>query len=98
LPDREADGTHYELTEGDLISLSPSGYRHSLIVANITILLGEALDRKKLVVAGGEAGFVLNATPETATVRAADVAVSRREQSGAEPPDWPVSRSAPRRR
>jgi Uma2 family endonuclease len=86
LPEREADGTHYELSEGELIKLSPVGYRHSLIVANITILFGEVLDRKNFVVAGGEAGFVLNPNPETATVRAADVAVSRREQSGAEPP------------
>lgn len=81
LPEEAPDGSHYELSEGELITLSPSGHRHGVILANIAHLLRSALDRSKYVVAGGEAGFLLRAAKERATVRGADVAVTKRSAS-----------------
>ncbi|MBV8069235.1 MAG: Uma2 family endonuclease [Acidobacteriaceae bacterium] len=78
LPEREEDGTTYELSDGELIRLSPPGYRHALIITNIATLLRTRLDRARFVVATGDAGFLLKPKPEAATVRGADVAVNRR--------------------
>jgi Uma2 family endonuclease len=86
LPEREPDGTHYELSEGELITLSPAGYRHGVIVMNIGRILGNALDRKRYIIAGGEAGFILNAESTSGTIRGADVAVDKRESVGENPP------------
>ena len=86
LPERESDGTHYELSEGRLVTLSPAGYRHSVIVMNIGRILGNVLDRKTYIVASGEAGFILNAEPSSGTIRGADVAVNKRESVGPNPP------------
>lgn len=82
LPECGPDGTHYELSDGELVTSSPSGYRHSAIVINVGTILRTLLDRKKFVVVGGDAGFLLNPRPEAATVRGADVAVNRREDIG----------------
>jgi Uma2 family endonuclease len=84
LPDTE-DGTHYELSEGALITLPPPGYRHGVIEANIAGILHGTLDRKKYIIAGGDAGFILNEDPHSATVRGADVAVNKRETIGTIP-------------
>jgi Uma2 family endonuclease len=43
LPDRE-DGTNYELSHGELITLPPPGYRHGAIVMRIGALLLHSLD------------------------------------------------------
>lgn len=86
LPEREADGTHYELSEGELITLSPAGYRHGVIVMNIGRILGGTLDRTRYIIAGGEAGFILNPGSATGTIRGADVAVNKRESVGENPP------------
>lgn len=75
LPEAEDDGTHYELDEGELITLSPGGTNHSILIASITMYLGQILDRAKYVVLTGEAGVILSDEPEKATVRGADVAV-----------------------
>lgn len=87
LPEREPDGTDYELSNGELIVLAPSGYRHSLIVGNIVRTLGTLLNREKYLIATGDVGFILNPTPGSATVRGADVAVNTRESVGSNPPD-----------
>ena len=86
LPEREADGTHYELSKGELIKLPPSGYRHGAIVIRIAGLLISVLPRDEYIVAGADAGFLLDANPEAATVRGADVAVNTRESVGKDLP------------
>jgi Uma2 family endonuclease len=78
LPEREPDGSHYELNVGELIILSPAGYRHGIIVGNVVYLLRSLLDRNRFLVVGGETGFLLDSASEGATVRAADVAVTSR--------------------
>ena len=84
LPEAD-DGTHYELSEGEIITLPPPGYRHGVIEANIAGILRAKLDRKKYIIAGGDAGFILKADPHAATVRGADVAVNKRETIGTIP-------------
>lgn len=74
----EDDDKRYELSEGELIELPPPGVQHGAILAMIGAILINALDRKKFVVLGGDTGFLLDPTPERATVRGADVAVLRR--------------------
>lgn len=79
------DGTHYELSEGELITLPPPGYRHGVIEANVAGILRAKLDCKKYIIAGGDAGFILKSEPSSATIRGADVAVNKRETIGAIP-------------
>jgi Uma2 family endonuclease len=81
LPERE-DGTHYELSHGELIILPPPGYKHGAIIARITRLLGNQLPEEDYIVVSGDAGFLLDPNPEAATVRGADVAVNRRMDVG----------------
>jgi Uma2 family endonuclease len=81
LPERE-DGTNYELSQGELITLPPAGYRHGVIIARITRLLGNQLPEEEYIVVAGDAGFLLDPNPEAATVRGADVAVNRRTDVG----------------
>ncbi len=78
LPEREEDGTHYELSEGELIKLPPPGYKHAALIINIGALLKSVLPREEYIVAGGDAGFLLDPNPQAATVRGADIAVNRR--------------------
>jgi Uma2 family endonuclease len=82
LPETEADGTHYELSEGELIKLSPDGYLHAATIANIAFLLRTALSREEYVVVAGDAGYLLDPNPEAPTVRGADVGVNRRADVG----------------
>ena len=77
LPEAEDDGTHYELDEGELITLSPGGTNHSILIASITMYLGQILDRSKYVVLSGEAGVILSDEPGKATVRGADDRLGR---------------------
>jgi Uma2 family endonuclease len=75
LPETEEDGTHYELDEGELITLSAGGAVNSILTANIAIYLGQIIDRSKYTLLTGEPGVVLSDEPARATVRGADVAV-----------------------
>jgi Uma2 family endonuclease len=84
LPETE-DGTHYELSEGELITLPPPGFRHGVILMNVGGILRASLDRKKYIITGGDAGFILKTDPQSATVRGADVAVTDRESLGTIP-------------
>lgn len=79
LPEREEDGTHYELSEGELIKLPPPGSLHALVVGNITILLGGLLSGGDYLVLAGDAGFLLRDDAGIATVRGADIAVIHRK-------------------
>lgn len=69
LPD---DGCRYELVQGELKKMSPSGLEHGRIAARIAIHLGGYVRQRKLgEVYIAEAGFVLTRGPDT--VRAPDV-------------------------
>jgi Uma2 family endonuclease len=81
LPERE-DGTNYELSHGELITLPPPGYRHGALVMRIGAALLHSLDPKEYSVTGADSGFLLDPDPEAATVRGADVAVNRRDDVG----------------
>ncbi len=89
LPERAEDGSVYELSEGELIKVPPPGWRHAAVLVNVAALLKNTLSREEYVVLGGDAGFLLNPNPESATVRGADVAVVPRENIGrALPHGW----------
>ena len=81
LPEPE-DWTQYELSRGELITLPPPGYRHGVLVAKIITLLINTLSPEEYIVAGGDAGFLLDPNPEAATIRGADVAVNKRAEIG----------------
>jgi Uma2 family endonuclease len=82
LPEQEEDGTHYELSAAELITLPPPGFRHAAIVVRIATLLSTTIDRQEYIVAAGDVGFVLDSSQGSATIRGADVAVNRRESIG----------------
>jgi Uma2 family endonuclease len=64
--------------------MTPSGYAHGVIVANLTIALGEHVKTHRLgLVCGAETGFRLARTPDT--VRAPDLAFVREARRGPEP-------------
>jgi Uma2 family endonuclease len=56
LPSETADGLHYELDEGELVSLSPSVRTHGVIVSRISAYLLSVLDPARFTVASGELG------------------------------------------
>ncbi len=85
LPERE-DGTHYELSNGELVTLPPPGYRHGALVMQVGVILKSALQKEEYIVTGGDVGFLLDPNPETATVRGADIAVNRRSDVGEDLP------------
>jgi Uma2 family endonuclease len=76
----EGDGYRYDLLTGDLIRVSPAGFRHGRLAAEIARRLGNFLaDHPGLgVVVGAETGFRLGRNPDT--VLGPDAAVVRREQ------------------
>jgi hypothetical protein len=65
MPEAE-DGTHYELSEGELITLPPRGFRHGFIQGSVFRVLDAALDRKRFVIASGDIGFRLCPLPSAA--------------------------------
>ena len=68
----------YELVEGELITISPAGEEHGVIVVNVTLLLAQYVKANKLgLVYGAETGFKISSSPDT--VLAPDVAFVRRE-------------------
>jgi Uma2 family endonuclease len=68
-----SDPGRCESVGGELIMMSPSGFRHGRIVARLTKLLSIFVDEAGLgVVTGAEAGFWIGRDPDT--VRAPDVA------------------------
>jgi Uma2 family endonuclease len=73
------DGWRYELVDGELQKMSPSGARHARIAARIIIRLGYFTEAHNLgAVYSSEAGFKIARTPDT--VLAPDVAFVRRER------------------
>lgn len=76
LPD---DGSQYELVQGELKKMSPSGLEHGRIAARIAIHLGAHVRQHRLgEVYIAEAGFVLTREPDT--VRAPDVSFVRTDR------------------
>src|SRR3954467_8778148 len=66
-------GKRYELVAGELRVMSPAGWRHGQIIANVSDLLGVFIRQKKLGRwFGAETGFLLKREPDT--VRAPDFA------------------------
>jgi Uma2 family endonuclease len=76
----ESDGYRYDLLAGDLIRVSPAGFRHGRLAAEIARRLGNFLaEHPELgVVVGAETGFRLGSNPDT--VLGPDAAVVRRDQ------------------
>jgi Uma2 family endonuclease len=85
------DGFRYELVKGELRKMTPSGSRHAVTIANLTVLLGlHVKDNKLGIVLGAEAGFKIASNPDT--VRAPDIAFVRHERvpsSGVPEAFWP---------
>lgn len=70
------DGKRHELVRGELRTMSSAGSEHGLIVARVTILVGQFVQSHQLgMVFGAETGFKIGTNPET--VRAPDLAFMR---------------------
>jgi Uma2 family endonuclease len=63
----EGDGYRYDLLEGNLIRVSPAGFRHGRLAAEIARRLGNFLAQHPAlgVVVGAETGFRLSRNPDT---------------------------------
>ena len=73
------DGLRRELVNGELMTMSPSGFDHGAVVVNLTAPLATHVRSKNLgVVVGAETGFKLASQPDT--VRAPDIAFIRRDR------------------
>ncbi len=80
LPEMDENGNHFELDEGELITLSPTGYPHGRRVAMITGYLLRSIDLATYDVVAGEVGILMALDPK-ATVRGMDVAVALKENA-----------------
>jgi len=65
------DGYRYELVNGELVRMSPTGFQHLVIVGFLIRVLGLFVAERDLGVVGGEGGFILHREPDI--VRAPDV-------------------------
>jgi Uma2 family endonuclease len=73
------DGFRYELVKGELRKMTPAGFSHGKVVANLTGPLATYVKANQLgVVLGAETGFKLAADPDT--VLAPDIAFVRNER------------------
>lgn len=72
------DDYRYELVEGRLIRMSPTGYLHGRVVARFLALLERYLEGRDLGVVVPEVGFKLASNPDT--VRGPDIAFIRQER------------------
>jgi Uma2 family endonuclease len=79
------DGRGYELVEGVLVSEPPPGAEHGRVEARVVVLVATFVRANRLgTVYCGDAGFVLNRSPDT--VRGPDLAfVARRSDERAAP-------------
>ena len=87
------DGFRYELVEGELKQMSPSGTKHAAVIFNLTGLLAPHFRANNLGQGfGAEAGFKIASDPDT--VRAPDIAFVRRERipsTGIPENFWPIA-------
>lgn len=73
------DGARYELVDGDLIMMSPSGSEHGMIIGQFSWMLSNYVRIHDLgVLFGAETGFLISRDPDT--VLAPDIAFIRRER------------------
>lgn len=76
---RLPEGWRYEIDEGELVIMSPSGPRHADLVAGVIVLLRSFVRENRLGnVYGGELGVYLTDDPET--LRGVDVAFYENER------------------
>jgi Uma2 family endonuclease len=76
LPD---DGNQYELSEGELIVMSPASYWSSMVAAAILSRIRQFVLANRLgIVAGADGGMILRRGPDT--LRAPDVSFVRRDR------------------
>lgn len=76
LPD---DGSRYELVQGELRKMSPSGAHHARVAARVITRLSNHVEREQLgAVYSSEGGFRLSRNPDT--VRAPDAAFVRADR------------------
>jgi Uma2 family endonuclease len=84
-------GKRYELVAGELRVMSPSGWRHGMVVDNLHFLLGSFIRQQGLGRGfGAETGFLLKRDPDT--VRAPDFAFIANDNLPATKPEeafWP---------
>jgi Uma2 family endonuclease len=74
-----------ELVRGELIRMPPAGFKHGLIVINLSSLLDNFVKSRNLgKITGAETGFHIQRDPDT--VRAPDVAFIRMNRLPEEPP------------
>ncbi|MBA3441573.1 MAG: Uma2 family endonuclease [Pyrinomonadaceae bacterium] len=60
------DGFRYELVDGELIQMTPSGGEHGAVVINLSSPLHQHVKVNKLgVVCGAETGYKLRSNPDT---------------------------------
>lgn len=78
LPEHDENGNFFELSEGKLLKVSPTGYPHARRMAVIAGVLFQVLDRTKYDIVGGEASILMAGDPK-ATVRGMDLAVVLKE-------------------
>ena len=94
----------FELIAGELVPMSPPGFDHGCIVADIVSALREFVRSRKLGLVAAEAGFIVSRDPDT--VRSPDIAFVRAERIPAGgvraffngPPDLAVEVISPRDR
>ena len=70
------DGNRYELIEGELRQMSPTGFEHGRCTHNLSGLLWSHVRKNELgIVVAAETGFIIARKPDgRVTVRAADIA------------------------
>lgn len=68
----------FELVQGELIPMSPPGFDHGCIVADIVVALRQFVRAEKLGLVAVEAGFFVSRDPDT--VRSPDIAYVRAER------------------
>ena len=74
LPETDENGNHFELDEGELVTLSPVGRPHGRRVIKIGSYLDRILDEATYEVVGRKVGILMALDPK-ATVRGMDIAV-----------------------
>ncbi len=73
------DHRRYALVRGELLRMTPAGFAHGAVVANLTAPLAQHVKaHRRGIVCGAETGFVLARDPDT--VLAPDAAFVRRER------------------
>lgn len=90
--ERPDDGYRYELVEGSLVRMTPTGAEHGVVTARLAYVLHEYALRHGGVCCGAETGFVLRRSPDV--VRAPDAAFVTRERipkAGIPRSYWPLA-------